>query len=107
MTKKARYPFVEFIHVAPALCMAFKGVLPSDLWLKYNQEGGRHLMELDMHISMEINDKIAEATRKAQKTKTGAGGLRTLSGDDASSVIKRRNERRAARKKQQQDLSDS
>ena len=54
-----------------------------------------------------INDKIAEATRKAQKTKTGAGGLRTLSGDDASSVIKRRNERRAARKKQQQDLSDS
>jgi hypothetical protein len=87
--------------------MAFKGNLPSDLWLKYNKEGGRHLMELDMHISIEINDRIAEATSKAQKTKPGAGNIHTLTGDDASEVIKRRNERRAARQKQQQDLSDS
>tara|TARA_R100000458_G_C8109208_1_gene132685 strand:+ start:360 stop:623 length:264 start_codon:yes stop_codon:yes gene_type:complete len=87
--------------------MAFKGNLPSDLWLKYNQEGGRHLMELDMHISIEINDKIAEATSKAQKSKPGAGNIPTLTGDDASEVVRRRNERRAARKKQQQDLSDS
>ncbi len=105
-TKKAQFPFVEFVQVAPALCMAFKGVLPSDLWLKYNQEGGRYLMELDMHIAVSINEKIAEAHNKS-KAGTGAGGLQRLTGDDASAVIKRRNERRAARKKQQEDLSDS
>ena len=64
-------------------------------------------MELDMHISLEINERIAEATSKAQKSKPGAGDIRTLTADDASAVKKRRNERRAARKKQQQDLSDS
>tara|TARA_A100001201_G_scaffold137102_1_gene126704 strand:+ start:64 stop:327 length:264 start_codon:yes stop_codon:yes gene_type:complete len=87
--------------------MAFKGTTPSELWLKYNQEGGRHLMELDMHIAIEINDRIAEATSKASKTKPGAGGIPTLTGDDAKAVIARRNARREARKKQQQDLSDT
>ena len=55
--KKAQFPFVEFVRVATSLCMAFKGVLPSDLWLKYNQDGGKYLMELDMHIAIEINEK--------------------------------------------------
>jgi len=87
--------------------MAFKGTTPSELWLKYNQEGGRHLMELDMHIAIEINDRIAEATSKASKTKAGAGGIPTLTGDDAKDVVARRNARREARKKQQQDLSDT
>ena len=86
--------------------MAFKGILPSDLWLKYNTEGGRYLMELDMFVAIEVNDKIAEAHNKAQKTKSGAGGISTLTGDDAKDVIARRNARRKARK-QQQDLSDS
>ena len=53
--------------VAPSLCMAFKGTLPSDLWLKYSVEGGRRLMELDLLMAAEINDKISEATSKASK----------------------------------------
>ena len=48
--------------------MAFKGTLPSDLWLKYSVEGGRRLMELDLLIAADINDKISEATNKASKT---------------------------------------
>jgi hypothetical protein len=47
--------------------MAFKGTLPSDLWLKYSVEGGRRLMELDLIIAADINDKIAEVTNKASK----------------------------------------
>jgi hypothetical protein len=60
-------PFSEFLMVAPSLCMAFKGTLPSDLWLKYSVEGGRRLMELDLIIAADINDKIAEVTNKASK----------------------------------------
>ena len=93
--------------MAPSLCMAFKGMLPSDLWLKYNQEGGKWLMELDMHIAIEMNDKIAEAHAKASKKTPGAAGLPRLTGDDAKDVIARRNARREARKRQQQDLSDT
>ncbi len=93
--------------MAPSLCMAFKGMLPSDLWLKYNQEGGKWLMELDMHIAIEMNDKIAEAHSKASKKTAGPAGLPRLTGDDAKDVIARRNARREARKRQQQDLSDT
>ena len=93
--------------MAPSLCMAFKGVLPSDMWLKYNQEGGKHLLELDMHVAIEMNDKIAEAHTKAKKKSTGAGGLPKLIADDAKDVVARRNARREARKRQQQDLSDT
>mgnify|MGYP003112036169 FL=1 len=49
--------------------MAFKGTTPSDLWLKYSVEGGRRLMELDLIIAAEINDKIAEATKDVKDTK--------------------------------------
>ena len=104
--KKAQFPFVEFVRVAPSLCMAFKGVLPSDLWLKYNQDGGKYLMELDMHIAIEIIEKISEASAKSMARSKNSTGLRPLTANDASSVIKRRNERRAARQKQQ-DLSDT
>tara|TARA_Y100000004_G_C8615373_1_gene286526 strand:+ start:114 stop:425 length:312 start_codon:yes stop_codon:yes gene_type:complete len=71
--------------VAPSLCMAFKGTLPSDLWLKYSVEGGRRLMELDLLIAADINDKIAEATNKASKK-------------DAKGMVARRNQRREQRK---------
>ena len=71
--------------VAPSLCMAFKGTLPSDLWLKYSVEGGRRLMELDLLIAADINDKISEATNKASKT-------------DAKGMVARRNQRREQRK---------
>tara|TARA_B100001059_G_C17824029_1_gene580199 strand:- start:807 stop:1109 length:303 start_codon:yes stop_codon:yes gene_type:complete len=69
--------------VAPSLCMAFKGTLPSDLWLKYSVEGGRHLMELDLIIAANINDKISDATDKAK---------------DGKSMVARRNQRRKQRK---------
>lgn len=71
--------------VAPSLCMAFKGTLPSDLWLKYSVEGGRHLMELDLIVAANINDKISEATDKAKK-------------NDGKSMVARRNQRRKQRK---------
>ena len=69
--------------VAPSLCMAFKGTLPSDLWLKYSVEGGRHLMELDLIVAANINDKISDATDKAK---------------DGKSMVARRNQRRKQRK---------
>jgi len=65
--------------------MAFKGTLPSELWLKYSVEGGRHLMELDLLVAADINDKILEATEKASKK-------------DAKGAVARRNQRREQRK---------
>jgi hypothetical protein len=65
--------------------MAFKGTLPSDLWLKYSVEGGRRLMELDLLIAADINDKISEATNKSSKT-------------DAKGMVARRDQRREQRK---------
>ena len=62
-------------------------------------------MELDMHVAIEMNDKIAEAHAKASKKTTGASGLPRLTGDDAKNVIARRNAKRKSR--QQQDLSDT
>lgn len=93
------------MRVAPSLCMAFKGTLPSELWMHYNQPQGRYLMELDLDIALDINNKIAEATSKASKK--GRGGLAPLSGDDASSVIARRNARREARKRNQEGLNNT
>ena len=71
--------------VAPSLCMAFKGTLPSDLWLRYSVEGGRHLMDLDLLVAAEINDKISEATSEAGKK-------------DAKGMVARRNQKREQRK---------
>lgn len=65
--------------------MAFKGTLPSELWLKYSVEGGRHLMELDLLVAADINDKILEATEKSSKR-------------DAKGAVARRNQRREQRK---------
>ena len=65
--------------------MAFKGTLPSDLWLKYSVEGGRHLMELDLIVAADINDKISEATSQASKK-------------DAKGAVARRNQKREERK---------
>lgn len=71
--------------VAPSLCMAFKGTLPSDLWLKYSVEGGRHLMDMDLVVAAEINDKISEATSEVKKR-------------DAKGAVARRDQRREQRK---------
>ena len=86
------------MRVAPSLCMAFKGTLPSQLWLHYNQVGGKRLMEMDMGIAIEINDKIAEATENAKQGSTSPTGMRRATANDAKSIVARRNERRKARK---------
>jgi hypothetical protein len=65
--------------------MAFKGTLPSDLWLKYSVEGGRHLMDMDLIVAAEINDKISEATSEASKK-------------DAKGMVARRDQKREQRK---------
>ena len=71
--------------VAPSLCMAFKGTLPSDLWLRYSVEGGRHLMDLDLLVAAEINDKINDATKEVSKK-------------DAKGMVARRDQKREQRK---------
>lgn len=69
--------------------MAFKGVLPSDLWDRYDCDDGFYRMQLDLEVAKEINDQINEATRDAQKSGAKAS--------DAKGAVARRNQRRAAR----------
>jgi len=63
--------------------MAFKGVLPSDLWDRYDSEGGQKRVEIDMLVAAEINDRISEASKDAKK--------------DGKSMVARRNKRREQR----------
>tara|TARA_R110002012_G_scaffold9222_1_gene42447 strand:+ start:4346 stop:4612 length:267 start_codon:yes stop_codon:yes gene_type:complete len=72
--------------------MAFKGVLPSDLWEKYDCEGGQQKLLLDLNVAAEMQEKIAEATNNA-KNKASSG----------KDMVARRNQRRA----QRQVLSDT
>lgn len=65
--------------------MAFKGTLPSDLWDRYDGEGGQERMSLDLLVAMDINDKINEATAKSKKKFDGKG---------AASRLKQRREQR-------------
>tara|TARA_R110002096_G_scaffold170379_4_gene342745 strand:+ start:206 stop:469 length:264 start_codon:yes stop_codon:yes gene_type:complete len=51
--------------------MAYKGVLPSDLWDRYDCEGGQEKLLLDMGVASEIQDKISEATKDAKKKRDG------------------------------------
>tara|TARA_R100000329_G_scaffold8768_3_gene10093 strand:- start:11491 stop:11763 length:273 start_codon:yes stop_codon:yes gene_type:complete len=60
--------------------MAFKGVLPSDLWERYDCAGGQQLLELDLVVANEINDRIGEATKDAKR--------------DGKSMVARRNQKR-------------
>jgi|TARA_Y100000015_G_C2359570_1_gene74573 type IV secretory pathway TraG/TraD family ATPase VirD4 len=53
--------------------MAYKGVLPSDLWDRYDCEGGQERAVLDMNVAMEISDKIKEATKQSEKKNDGKG----------------------------------
>jgi hypothetical protein len=75
--------------------MAFKGVLPSDLWLKYSKPYGKQLMELDINVALDISEKINAATKSTK----GKNGLKAATKDDARGIVARRNERREARKK--------
>tara|TARA_R100001163_G_C4983934_1_gene139056 strand:- start:302 stop:580 length:279 start_codon:yes stop_codon:yes gene_type:complete len=62
--------------------MAFKGTTPSELYERYDCEGGHQRLELDLIIASEINDRIAEATKD---------------GKDAKSMVARRNQKREQR----------
>ena len=70
--------------------MAFKGVLPSDLWYKYDNDDGMDRLLLDMEIANEINSLISEAHNTSSSSAKAS---------DASGAVKRRNERRKARAK--------
>lgn len=53
--------------------MAYKGTLPSDLWNRYDCEGGQDLLMLDLLVAMDISDKINDATQKGKKKFDGNG----------------------------------
>tara|TARA_R100000329_G_C7560015_1_gene198083 strand:+ start:599 stop:865 length:267 start_codon:yes stop_codon:yes gene_type:complete len=72
--------------------MAYKGVLPSDLWERYDCEGGHQKMLLDLNVANDIQDRIAEVTEQSK------GG--SASGKQ---MVARRKQRQAKR----QLLSDS
>lgn len=68
--------------------MAFKGVLPSDLWYKYDTDDGMDRLKLDLEIAQEINSLISEAHSQSSTSAKAS---------DAAGAVKRRNERRKAR----------
>ena len=53
--------------------MAYKGVLPSDLWDRYDCEGGQEQMTIDLLVAMDMSDKINEASANAKKKFDGKG----------------------------------
>ena len=67
------------------LCSTFKGVLPSDLFEKYDCEGGWIKLEYDLEIALEITKRISDQYDE-QNNKL-----------DAKKVVARRNQRRAER----------
>jgi len=75
--------------VAPALCSSFKGVLPSDLLMKYTVRGGNDKLEYDLAVLNSIHDQVKDAQGDSKK--------------DGASMEARRKQRRQAR----QELSDN
>jgi len=76
------------IFAAPILCQTFKGILPHELVVKYSEEGGRHALDYDLEIALEI-----------QKQREAAMG-KVADKDRARSVVSRRNQRRASASKE-------
>ena len=64
--------------------MAFKGTLPSELWDRYDCEGGVHKLNLDMDIAAEISRRHGDAIKGAKNK-------------DAKGAVARRNRRREER----------
>ena len=61
------------------LCSAFKGILPSDLFDKYDCRGGWFKLEYDIAIAGEMSDRIGEQMDEKK---------------DAKAMVARRNQRR-------------
>tara|TARA_R110000796_G_scaffold59306_7_gene136626 strand:- start:375 stop:641 length:267 start_codon:yes stop_codon:yes gene_type:complete len=51
--------------------MAYKGVLPSDLWDRYDQEGGQDMLSMDLLVAMEMSERIEKATVDSKKKMDG------------------------------------
>ena len=66
--------------------MAYKGVLPSDLWDRYNCKGGQQKLLLDLNVASDIQDRISEATEQSK--------LKARSGKD---MVARRKQRQSQR----------
>lgn len=79
-------------RAAPAICSAFKGILPSDLLIKYSGPDGIYRMELDLAVSGEISDQLSEVSKKAQDKGKGKANK-----EDAKGMVARLKQRRAKR----------
>lgn len=66
--------------------MAFKGTLPSELWDRYDCEGGHHRLNIDLLVAAEISEQTREATEDGKK-----------SSKNAKSAVAKRNRKREAR----------
>lgn len=64
--------------IAPTLCSVFKGILPSDLFQRYDDETGYELLQFDISVAAEINERIKEQTDEM----------------DAKRAVAKRNQRR-------------
>ena len=67
--------------------MAFKGTLPSELWDRYDCEGGQNRLNIDLLVAAEISEQTREATEAANKS----------SPKRAKSAVAKRNRRREER----------
>jgi len=65
------------------LCSTFKGVLPSDLFEKYDCKGGWIKLDYDLEIALEISSRIKEQYDEKDNKM------------DAKKAVARRNQRRA------------
>ena len=81
----------------PSLCSTFKGQLPHELYLKYNEENGYERMQFDMEVAREISERITEQHEAAKSGRKTSG--------NAKGAVARRNQRRAERV-EGKDLSD-
>ena len=74
------------MQVAPGVCSVFKGVLPSDLYERYDREGGRLLMEMDLVVAAEIGERISQQHDESKAKRA-----------NAKDAVSRRNQRRQNR----------
>jgi hypothetical protein len=51
--------------------MAYKGTLPSDLWDRYDCEGGQEMLSMDLLVAMEMSERIEKATSDSKKKMDG------------------------------------
>jgi hypothetical protein len=70
------------------LCSTYKGLLPSDLFDKYDCEGGLHRLELDVVVAGEIADQLNESQQDSKKKTKKANKGR------AKGAVARRDQRR-------------